>query len=68
MSPPHGELDSEVPGVLLLPSRQYGFGLVLILSPEALHHLPLLSLLKTLQIFISHLHSAESRVSLLEMT
>lgn len=25
MSPPHGELDSEVPGVLGLPSRQHGF-------------------------------------------
>ena len=34
---------------------------VLILSPEALHQLPLFSLLRALQIFISHLHSAESK-------
>ena len=34
---------------------------VLILSPEALHQLPLLSLLRALQIFISHLYSAESK-------
>ena len=61
MSPPHGELDSEVPGVLLLPSRQHGFFFVLILSPEAIHQLPLLSLLRALQIFISHLYSAESK-------
>jgi len=37
------------------------FFFVLILSPEAIHQLPLLSLLRALQIFISHLYSAESK-------